>query len=154
MEGAVEVFSDLLANGLLMAACLLAIELHAEGLNFFDSLHSLARAVGSEFPPSHGSLTWPRRLSLVRWLRLVNGERSRFGDLCLYLGLSSGDEGFIVLGLDCLPSLGILFVPCVTVNNVKQVLECLRLLLEIFLVSSPSSSPAEAALMTDTSVMS
>lgn len=47
MEGAVKVFSDL-ANGLLMAACLLGVELLTENLNFFDSHHSLACTVGVE----------------------------------------------------------------------------------------------------------
>nr|AAQ56399.1 hypothetical protein OSJNBa0038J12.1 [Oryza sativa Japonica Group] len=64
MEGTVKVLPDLLANGLLMVACLLGIELLAEGLNFFDSHHSLARTVGSKLPPGHGSLALPWWLSL------------------------------------------------------------------------------------------
>jgi hypothetical protein len=127
VEGAVKVFSDLHTNGLLMAACLMGVELLAKSLNFFDSHHSLACTIGSEFPSSHGSLALPWQLSLVRRLRLANSERSWFGDLGLYLGLSSGDRGFIILSLDCLPSLGILFAPCVPVNDAKQVLKRLRL---------------------------
>jgi hypothetical protein len=59
VKGAVEVFLDLLADRLLMVACLLGVELLAEGLHFFDSHHSLARPVGSELPPGHGGLTLP-----------------------------------------------------------------------------------------------
>jgi hypothetical protein len=74
-------------------------------LHFFDSHRCLARTVGSKFPPSHGSLIRPRRLSLVRRLRLANSKGSRFGDLCLYLDLSNGSGFLIILGLYLLPPL-------------------------------------------------
>mgnify|MGYP003703375179 CR=1 FL=1 len=41
MVGVIQVFPDLLANGLLMAAYLLGVELLAEGLDFFDKHHGL-----------------------------------------------------------------------------------------------------------------
>jgi hypothetical protein len=41
--------------------------------------------------------------------------------------LGSGDGGFIILSLNCLPPLGILFAPCVPVNDAKQVFKRLRL---------------------------
>ncbi len=119
VEGAVEVFSDLLADRLLMVACLLSVELLAEGLHFFNSHHSLARTVGSELPLGHGGLTLPWRLCLDLWLGLANNERRWFGNLNLLLGLSSGDGSLIVLSLYCLPSLGILFAPCEPVNDAK-----------------------------------
>ena len=119
VKGVVEVFSDLLAGWLLMVACLLGVELLAEGLHFFDSHHSLARPICSELSPSHGGLALPWRLSLDRRLRLANREGRWFGNLNLHLSLSSGDGGFIVLSLYSLSSLRILLTSCEPVNDAK-----------------------------------
>ncbi len=119
VEGAVKVFSNLHADRLLMVACLLGVELLAEGLHFFDSHHSLARTVGSELPPGHGGLALTWRLSLDRRLGLANSERRWFGNLNLCLGLGGSNRSLIILSLYCLPSLGILFAPCVPVDDAK-----------------------------------
>ncbi len=119
VEGAVKVFSNLLSDRLLMVACLLGVELLAEGLHFFDSHHSLACTVGSELPPGHGGLALPWRLSLGCRLRLVNSERGWFGNLRLCLGLGGSDGSFIILNLYYLAPLRILFAPCEPVNDAK-----------------------------------
>ena len=115
-----------------MVARLLGVELLAEGLHFFDGHHSLARAVGPELFPGYGSLTLSWRLPLDRRLRLANREGRWFSNLNLCLSLGSGNRSFIILSLYGLPSLGILFTPCETVNDAKQVLKCLRFLIGDF----------------------
>lgn len=113
---------------LLVVACLLSVELLAEGLDIVNNQYRFAGAVGPEFLLCHWGLIRPWRLPLIRRLHWVNEHSCLLDSWRLSLhGGGGGDDRsgncLVIFDLNFLPPLGIFFATCIAVDYAEEMLD-------------------------------